>query len=122
MLINNANLGKENLHPSNDSLEDIADRIQQSINQWEGSIKTLGRAVRPDKSFTYPINFILKALDEPVYKRLESMDIELSVKDEFEIRENLELVEAHENRETLGVAMAPSSDMSNEIHLLSGKI
>ena len=122
MLVDDANLGEGNLRPSNDSLEDVADMIQQSIDQWERSLKTSSRAVRLDKSFVCLINFIFKALGEPVYECLESMDIELSVKDEFKIRENLELVEAYEGREILGVVMALSSDMSDEIHLLSGKI
>ena len=43
------------------------------------------------------------------------MDIELSVKDEFEIREKLELVEAYKSRETLGVVIALSGDISDEI-------
>ena len=52
----------------------------------------------------------------PVKKALEI------VKDELEIRENLELVEAYKSRENIGVVIYLSGDMSYEIQHLSGKI
>ena len=70
VLVDDADLGEGNLRPSNDSLEDVADRMQRSIDQWEGSLKTSGGAIRPDKSFAYPIDFTFKASGEPVYERL----------------------------------------------------
>ena len=82
-------LSKGNLKSSSDNLEDIAERMQSSIDRWEWSLKVTGGAICPDKSFVYPINFIFKSSGNYSYKKVESMDITLSVKDEFGVREPL---------------------------------
>ena len=50
------------------------------------------------------------------------MDINLLVKNEFNSRELLILVDAHKGIETLGVFMAPNENMSNELTTLNRKV
>ena len=40
------------------NIDDVFDRMQQCIDDWEGGLKVTGGAIRPDKSFVYPISFV----------------------------------------------------------------
>ena len=46
----------------------------------------------------------------------------LLVKNEFEQRENLELVEASKGRDTLGIALAPDGNIEDEGKILKKKV
>ena len=50
------------------------------------------------------------------------MDLTLLVRNEFNMRENLHLIEANKGIETLGVFIALNRDMNNKITLLNKKI
>ena len=52
----------------------------------EASLKVTGRAMRPDESFLRHVNFMFKNSGEHYYEKVESMDVSLSVKNEFERR------------------------------------
>ena len=73
----------------------------------------MGGSIRLDKSFTYVINFIFKANGDYKFERVESMVDLLSVYNEHNNREILELVDVNEDRETLGVAIAPDGNMQD---------
>ena len=75
-----------------------------------------------DKSFVYPINFIFKLLGDFIYEKVETMDINILVRNEFDSRELLILVDVHKGKETLGVFMAPNRDMSNVLTALNRKV
>ena len=70
----------------------------------------------------HPINFIFKNLGEYCYEKVESIDVSLSVKNEFEQREKLILIDAHVGTKTLGVSIAPNGDVKDEFNALSKKV
>ena len=70
----------------------------------------------------HPINFIFKNSGEYYYEKVESMDVSLSMKNEFKQRENLMLIDAHVGIEKLGVFMAPNGDTIDEFNVLSNKV
>ena len=39
-------------------IDDVVDQMQQCIHDWEGGLKATGGAIRPDKSFVYPLSFV----------------------------------------------------------------
>ena len=84
MFVDDTNLVEGILRSTKENFEEVAERMQNSINCWECSLKATGGAMRPYKSFVYHINFILKNSGECYYDKVDSMDVSLSVKNEFE--------------------------------------
>ena len=60
VFVDDTDLVEGNLRSTTDDLEEVTERMQNSINFWEGSLKATEGAIRPDKSFVHPINFIFK--------------------------------------------------------------
>ena len=81
-------------------------------------MKTIDRAIRPNKSFIYPINFCFKYNRDYYFEKIDSIIETLLDKNKFKDRENLELVKASEEREMLGIAIASDGNMSDKMKLL----
>ena len=62
----------------------------------------------------YALNFVFTAKEEVKYEKIKQIDISLDVRNEFNIRESLQLVDAHRGIETLGVYMALDGNMEDE--------
>ena len=77
--------------------------------------------MRPDKCFAYPLNFCFKLSREVYFEAVESLDIQLSVKNEYEVQENLVLYNADFRAETLGVYLTPDGNMKDELNRLTKK-
>ena len=73
------------------------------INCWERYLKTTGGTIRLDKSFIYLINFNFKPNRAYYFEQSNVSSESLLVKNEFKQRKNLELVEASEGRDSLGI-------------------
>ena len=82
----------------------------------------MGGAIRPDKSFVYPLAFKFKINRNYKYKSVADIDIELSVCNKFRERENLQLIEADKRKETLGVVIAPDSNIKDCLNYLKKKV
>ena len=96
-------------------IEDVFVEMQEMIDCWEGCLKATGGAIRPDKSFAYPISFAFKPSGEYYFEKVEDIEGRLSVKNYDNVREDLELVDAHVGKETLGMFLAPDGNMDDQI-------
>ena len=102
-------------------IEDAFVEMQEMIDCWEGGLKATGGAIRPDKSFAYPISFAFKPSGECYFEKVEDLEGRLSVKNHANIREDLELVDAHAGKETLSMFLAPDGSMDGQIKELREK-
>ena len=116
--VDDTDLVSGNLKSTTLDIEDVFIDMQEMINCWEGGLKTTGGAIRPDKSFAYPISFQFKPSGEYYFEKVEDIDLSLSVKDHQDIREELELFDADIGKETLGMWLAPDGSMKVQIEEL----
>lgn len=103
-------------------IDTVFDNMQEAIDRWEGGMKTTGGAIRPDKSFVYPINFTFKPNGDYQYEKVEDMDRALTIKDHNNVRQNLHLVDATEEMETLGIYLAPAGVVVKQFKYLMVKV
>ena len=103
-------------------INDIFDDAQKAIDSWEGGLKATGGAIRPDKSFVYPISFAFKPSGEYYFEKVEDMEHTLTVRNHEDTREELELVDAHVGKETLGMFLAPDGNMDSQFKALKKKV
>lgn len=96
--------------------------MQDYIDRWEGGLKATGGAIRPDKTFAYPISFHWENSGASRYETVQEIDRTLTVKDHNNIRHELKQYDAHIGKDNLGVLLAPSGDMTSEIKHLSTKV
>ena len=66
----------------------------------------MGRAIRPEKSFPYLLDFEFKSNGEYFLSKPESLGIELEVKDKANIQRRLHIVDPVIKIETSGVDLA----------------
>jgi len=57
VFVDNFNLTRGKLYPIVNDTDDVTNDIQHTIDIWEQSLKTTGRAICPNKSFTCVISF-----------------------------------------------------------------
>ena len=96
--------------------------MQEYIDRWEGGLKATGGAIRPDKTFVYPLSFHWEPSGEYRFETVEEIDRTLTVKDHNNVRHELKQYEAHIGRDTLGVLLAPSGAMASELKYLAEKV
>ena len=101
--------------------DEIMSNMQDSIDRWEGGLRTTGGAIVPEKSWVYPIDFKFDGSGRWKYKTIEEIDTRFSVKDQFQERINLSQVEANKGRCTLGVFLAPDGNNQEAIQDLRQK-
>jgi len=80
--------------------------LQQAIDTWEGGLKVTGRALVPEKTFMYLIDFEWKN-GEWSYKYAKDCPGKVFANDIFENRTELQRVEPNIAEETLGILLAP---------------
>ena len=85
-------------------------------------MKTTGGAIRPDKTFAYPISFDFKPSGEYFFEKVENLVYSLSVKNHEDIREDLDLIDANVGKETLGMFMAPDGTMKDQNKAMKKKV
>ena len=84
----------------------VALLMQEGIDRCEGGFKATGGAIRPDKSFIFPIHFKWNDNGDYTFSSLQDLQPTFTVKDENNICKPLPLKESHEGAETLGVLCA----------------
>ena len=120
--VDDTDLAQGNLKIADMDISQVFEDMQQAIDCWEGGLKTTGGAIRPDKSFAYPISFEFKPSGEYYYEKVEDMEHSLTVKDHENIRTELELVDATVGKETLGMFLAPDGNMQDQFKALQRKV
>lgn len=103
------------------TLEDAAESMQTAIHRWEGGLKATGGAIRPDKSWIYPIGFSFDTSGKWSYIENTKEDFDFKVRDENEDLKSLPIMEANEGKETLGVYLAPDGNNADMIKYLQDK-
>ena len=103
------------------TIYDIMTSMQEAVNRWEGGLKATGGAIRPDKSFIYPIDFKFDQRGVCSHKLPEEINSEITVRDHNDTRYPLRQVPAHVGEETLGVYLAPDGSCKEATAVLRKK-
>ena len=93
--------------------EEIVEKMQQGINQWEGGLELTRRAIVPEKSWIYPIDFGFDHAGKWFYKYVNDIPQQFTVQDHSGTQQQLEKVESETGKETLGVILAPDGNNDN---------
>ena len=120
--VDDTDLAVGDLRQAHIDISDVFIEAQRTIDSWEGGLKTTGGAIRPDKSFVYPISFAFKPSGEYYFEKVADMDKSLTVRDHEDIRMELELVDANVGKETLGMFIAPDGSMDDQMKALKKKV
>ena len=103
------------------TLEEAAEAMQEAIHRWEGGLKATGGAIRPDKSWVYPIGFKFDAGGKWSYDTTVKEHYNFQVKDHNEVMRTMPTFNPSEGKETLGVYLAPDGNNKEMIEYLKGK-
>ena len=106
---------------SDDTLEDLTPAMQQSINTWEGGLRSTGGALVPEKSWIYPIKYVWNAEGDPKLETVDNLDIQFTVKDASQTVKTLPLTPPTVAKETLGVYLSPDGSNSTQVEYLKQK-
>ena len=120
--VDDTDLVEGDLKIANLDIADLFEDMQETIDCWEGGVKTTGGAIRPDKSFAYPISFDFKPSGEYFFEKVEDLGFKLTVKNHEDIREDLDLIDADVGRETLGMFIAPDGTMRDQVKAMKSKV
>ena len=93
------------------TIHDIHSSIQAAIERWEGGLKATEGAIRPDKSFVYPLDLTYNKYGKAVYRTPEDIGKKVTVKDENHDEQDLQQYPAHHGEETLGVILSPDGNV-----------
>lgn len=99
------------------SVDMTVERMQGAIDAWEGGIRATGGAIVPGKSHWYLVAFKWKN-GEPIYKRCDEMEGQVSVQDSEGSRQTLSRLEPDSAERTLGVRIAPDGSMQTQFEYM----
>ena len=119
--VDDTDLIEADLREGGITIEKTLDKMQQAINRWEGGLKATGGAIRPDKSWAYPIGFKFDSKGKWRYQKLEEIETNLTVKDENENEQSLNMIPPDRGKETLGVFLAPDGSNTETMIELTKK-
>jgi hypothetical protein len=106
------------MEPYTSDIEDLVVEMQQVVDTWEGGLRASGGALVPAKSYWFLIHFIFDR-NRWRYARLQETPGELTIRDiNGSSRVELERLEVHEARETLGVFIAMDGNQKAETQKL----
>jgi len=91
--------------------------MQQSVNYWEGLLRTTGGVLIPNKCFWYLIDFKWSN-DKWQYITKGQSPGELVIKDNLQNSVYIPHLETFEARQTLGVCLAPDGNWTTEVAYL----
>ena len=105
--VDNTDLLSLNMIDLNITFDDVATQMQESIDRWEGGLKTTGGAIIPHKSWIYAMDFEFDSHRKPHFKLIHDLDYQFNVLDENNICQPLEKIEYNKGKETLRVFLDP---------------
>jgi hypothetical protein len=85
------------------SVEEVMDRMQHSINRWEGGLKATGGAIVPQKSFVYPVVFDFEPSGEWKYRKNTDIDYNFTIANHTNTIQLLSQLEVQKGKCMLGV-------------------
>lgn len=87
--VDNTDIVAGDLSSTSLTFEEVAHSMQEGIDCWEGGLKATGGAIRPDKSFVYPISFSWDEKGNYSFDSVDHLNHHFTVENEFGIRETL---------------------------------
>lgn len=96
-----------NMEDESITFDEIATIIQEAIDRWEGGLKTMDRAIVPQKSWVYALDFNFDSNGLPEIKSVDEIEQEFYVLDHENVRCSLKIIEPNKGQETLGVFLDP---------------
>ena len=87
--VDDTDLVEGDLKIANLDIADLFHDMQETIDCWEGGVKTTDGAIRSDKSFAYSISFDFKPSGEYFFEKVDDLGFSLSIKNHEDIREDL---------------------------------
>ena len=103
------------------TFDEVMHCMQRAVDRWEGGLQATGGAIRPEKSFIYPIEFKFSPSGQYSFTKVEDMDHTITVKDEHHQRQELQMIDSHVGKETLGVYLAPDGNCEDAKRVLIKK-
>jgi hypothetical protein len=103
------------------SVDETMQKMQETIDRWEGGLKATGGAIVPGKSFVYPIVFEFDAQGRWSYQKTDDIDFNFTVCDHNDERQPLDQLEADQGQCTLGVHLAPDGNNKAAVDYLMHK-
>ena len=96
---------------------DVLDKMQSSMDHWEGGIRATGGAIAPEKSFWYLVDFVWKN-DKWHYASDKEAPGEITVLDTERRRQTLTRLKPSEARQPLGVFVAPDGNEGTQTEVM----
>ena len=103
---------------NDDSMDQVAEEMQQMLRMWQGLLRSTGGALVPRKSWYVPIDFTWKN-GKWDYKKIT--DIELYMEDHNRQEEKLTLLNFDESKRMLGIYVAADGNSKRQVEVLREK-
>jgi len=97
--------------------QNVQEEMQNSVNQWEGLLRTTGGALVPTKYFWYLIDFQYMN-NKWTYVTKSQHPGQLTIKDDQQHRVTIPQLKMNKARCTLGVRLAPDGNWETELQYL----
>ena len=91
------------------------------MGRWPHIFNT-GGAIRPDKSFIYPISFTWDNNGNYKFTSLDEITTQFTVKDHNNQRQELPRIDPSKGKETLGVHIAPNGNNMDQLQVMKDKV
>ena len=99
-------------------LIELQTTMQEAIDAWSTGLRATGGSLVPSKSWIYPISFQFNKKGHFQYTPIDLLDLQFTVHDYNQNRQNLSQIGASIARETLGVFLAPDGNERARIEYL----
>lgn len=119
--VDNTDLIQFDIKDQKVSKDEVLERMQNSINRWEGGFKSTGGTIVPQKSFVYPIIFKFDAAWKWHYEKVENIDYSFTVLDHNDTLQIMEQLDTLIGKCTPGVHLVLVSNNSAAIQNLRKK-
>jgi hypothetical protein len=98
-------------HPN--PAQQAVERMQASLNDWEGGLRVTGGALAPEKCSWYLIHFIWKN-GKWQYATVDQVPGDVTIRDKDGVPQVIQRLNVDKAERTLGVRLAPSGSMKTE--------
>jgi hypothetical protein len=112
--VDDSDVVHSSIDPYSDDIEELVHEMQHVVDTWEGGLRASGGALVPSKSYWFLIHFVFER-NRWRYARLDEAPGEITIRDiPGTGRVELERLDIHEARETLGVFIAMDANQKSE--------
>ena len=99
--------------------KDTQEKMQKVVNEWESVCKTTGGALAPNKCWSWILSF---EWTQDAWKYNSNKDLTMSVNDSKGVSHSMELLQAHEAKEMLGIQLAPDGNHDLQLQSIKEKM